>query len=153
MILFLARMEHKNALKIWKAHLHSLWDWFFFFKCIFFPPNYYWPFSQPEEHWILCRHIISPASKKKICCSPLVEVVRVAVVDSSSVSSVSRAGFMRMNDGANTTTLAPWLARCRAQFTPSAPCRWGPHKKTTVGRWWSLLGTHLERWMWHTVND
>lgn len=76
---------------------------------------------------------------------PLVELVRVAVVDSSSLSSVSSAGFMRTKDGVNTTTFAPWLARCRAQFTPRAPCRWGPHKKTTVGRWWSLFGTHLER--------
>ena len=35
MILFLARMEHKNALKIWKTHLHSLWDWFFFLNAFF----------------------------------------------------------------------------------------------------------------------
>lgn len=68
-------------------------------------------------------------------CLPLVLLKRLTslMTDSCILTKLGR----------NKITSNSWLAKCLPQLMPWAPWTWGPHRRTTVGLWWTFFGVSL----------
>lgn len=99
------------------------------------------PYTKHQGHWTLSRRGFHHV--KTWCVLPLTLATCLPLVLLKRLTSLVTDSCILRKLGRNRMTSTSWLAKCLPQLMPWAPWMCGPHRRTTVGLWWTFFGVSL----------